>query len=121
MTLPLGPVDLAVLAIFLGTAIVVGIVAGGRARTIDAYLLGDRSLPWWVILGSIVATASLPVLIFLGADLGYIAESARWPWIVFALACALFVAWTHRSNLARMRAGTEPRAHRLWLWGRWRA
>jgi SSS family solute:Na+ symporter len=56
MTLSLGPVDLAVLAIFLGTAVLVGIVAGGRARTIDAYLLGDRSLPWWVILGSIVAT-----------------------------------------------------------------
>jgi glycerol-3-phosphate acyltransferase PlsY len=74
----------------------------------------------YVGLGSIVATASLPVLIFWGADLGYIGESARWPWSVFALACALFVAWTHRSNLARMRAGTEPRARRLWLWGRWR-
>jgi SSS family solute:Na+ symporter len=56
MTLPLGPVDLAVLVAFLGTAVVVGLLAGGRARTIDAYLLGDRNLPWWVILGSIVAT-----------------------------------------------------------------
>lgn len=56
MTLPLGPVDVAVLVAFLGTAVGVGLVAGGRARTIDAYLLGDRALPWWVILGSIVAT-----------------------------------------------------------------
>jgi SSS family solute:Na+ symporter len=56
MTLPLGPVDLAVLVAFLGAALIVGLVAGGRARTIDAYLLGDRSLPWWVVLGSIVAT-----------------------------------------------------------------
>jgi SSS family transporter len=56
MTLPLGPIDLAVLVAFLGSAVVIGLVAGGRARSIDAYLLGDRNLPWWVILGSIVAT-----------------------------------------------------------------
>jgi solute:Na+ symporter, SSS family len=34
----------------------VGLFAGGRARSLDAYLLGDRSLPWWVVMGSIVAT-----------------------------------------------------------------
>lgn len=52
----LGSVDIAVLVAFLASAIVIGLVAGGRARTLDAYLLGDRDLPWWVILGSIVAT-----------------------------------------------------------------
>jgi glycerol-3-phosphate acyltransferase PlsY len=38
----------------------------------------------------------------------------------FGVACALLVVWTHRANLARMRAGTEPRAKRLWLLGRLR-
>jgi hypothetical protein len=27
----------------------------------------------------------------------------------------LFVCYTHRSNIERMRAGTEHRAQRLWL------
>jgi SSS family solute:Na+ symporter len=56
MTLPIGPVDTAVLLASLAGAIAVGLFAGGRARSLDAYLLGDRSLPWWVVMGSIVAT-----------------------------------------------------------------
>ena len=74
----------------------------------------------YVGLGSIVATAALPVLVYLGADVGIVEQSLRAPWIAFAAACAVFVAWTHRSNLARMRAGTEPRSKRLWLLGRLR-
>ncbi len=56
MTLAIGPVDAAVLVASLAGAVAVGLFAGGRARSLDAYLLGDRSLPWWVVMGSIVAT-----------------------------------------------------------------
>jgi len=56
MNAVLGPVDVAVLVAFLVSAVAIGLFAGGRTRTLDAYLLGDRDLPWWVILGSIVAT-----------------------------------------------------------------
>jgi glycerol-3-phosphate acyltransferase PlsY len=35
--------------------------------------------------------------------------------LAFGLAMAAFVAYTHRSNIARMRAGNENRARRLWL------
>jgi acyl phosphate:glycerol-3-phosphate acyltransferase len=35
--------------------------------------------------------------------------------IIFALAMAAFMAWTHRANIARMRAGNEHRVKRLWL------
>jgi SSS family transporter len=52
----LGPIDVAVLVAYFGSAVVVGLLAAGRIRSLDAYLLGDRNLPWWVILGSIVAT-----------------------------------------------------------------
>jgi acyl phosphate:glycerol-3-phosphate acyltransferase len=33
---------------------------------------------------------------------------------VFAVACAigLFVVWSHRTNIQRLRAGTEPRLER---------
>jgi solute:Na+ symporter, SSS family len=56
MLLAIGPVDTAVLLASLAIAVAVGLFAGGRARSLDAYLLGDRSLPWWVVMGSIVAT-----------------------------------------------------------------
>jgi len=42
------------------------------------------------------------------------------PLTVFGVVCAAFVIWTHRSNIARMRAGIEPRARKLWLLGRLR-
>lgn len=37
------------------------------------------------------------------------------PLLVFALAAAVFMLWTHRSNIARMRAGNENRNERLML------
>src|SRR3954471_19337582 len=52
----LGWLDIIVLALYLASAIVIGIAVSGRAKGLEAYLLGDRDLPWWAILGSIVAT-----------------------------------------------------------------
>src|SRR3954463_6290276 len=52
----LGSIDIVVLIVYLASAIVVGLVVSGRAKGLEAYLLGDRNLPWWAILGSIVAT-----------------------------------------------------------------
>jgi glycerol-3-phosphate acyltransferase PlsY len=37
--------------------------------------------------------------------------------LAFALAMAALVVVAHRGNLARMRAGTEPRLAKLWLFG----
>jgi len=37
------------------------------------------------------------------------------PLFAYAVAMALLVAWAHRGNFARIRAGTEPRLKRLWL------
>jgi glycerol-3-phosphate acyltransferase PlsY len=42
------------------------------------------------------------------------------PLIAFGVAVALLVVFSHRGNIARMIAGTEPRARRLWLFGRGR-
>ena len=41
----------------------------------------------------------------------------RVPLLTFAALGAVLIAFTHRSNIARMLAGTEPRARRLWLLG----
>ena len=37
------------------------------------------------------------------------------PLLVFCILVTTFVIYTHRGNLARMAAGTESRARRLWL------
>ena len=71
-------------------------------------------------LGSIVASAALPLLALIAARQGAVEASAVPPLVGFGVACALLVLWTHRANLARMRVGTEPRAKRLWLLGRLR-
>jgi glycerol-3-phosphate acyltransferase PlsY len=40
-----------------------------------------------------------------------------WAMLVFAIAITALVGYAHRDNFARIRAGTEPRAERLWLFG----
>lgn len=52
----IGPIDVAVLLAYLGVAIAIGMFSGGRAKNMESFLLGDRDIPWWAILGSIVAT-----------------------------------------------------------------
>jgi len=52
----LGLLDILVLAAYLASAVFVGLWASRRTKSLEAYLLGDRNLPWWAIAGSIVAT-----------------------------------------------------------------
>jgi acyl phosphate:glycerol-3-phosphate acyltransferase len=65
-------------------------------------------LTGYVGLGTMLGAASLPVY-FAWARPGDTALLA------FGLVMAAFVVYTHRANLARMRAGNENRARRLWL------
>ena len=56
MRMPLGILDIAVLIAALLASILIGLRFRGKNDSIESYLLGDRNLPWWAILGSIVAT-----------------------------------------------------------------
>lgn len=66
----------------------------------------------FVGLASMLASAALPLFVWL-ARIEPLA-----PMLAFGVAAALLVAFTHRANIVRMRAGSEPRARRLWLFGR---
>jgi glycerol-3-phosphate acyltransferase PlsY len=55
----------------------------------------------FVSLGSVLATAALPALAFL--------TGSPAPVVTAALASAVLIVFRHRSNLARVRLGTEPR------------
>jgi acyl phosphate:glycerol-3-phosphate acyltransferase len=70
--------------------------------------LGTVMLTGFVGLGTMLGTATLPVYFAL-------TEPRSTPLVVFGLAMAAFVAYTHRANIGRMRSGNENRARRLWL------
>ncbi|MBV8975092.1 MAG: glycerol-3-phosphate 1-O-acyltransferase PlsY [Sinobacteraceae bacterium] len=95
-----------------GVATLLGAVLG-----IKAALLLPMILTWlavviafgYVSLGSIIAALALVVTIAL--------MSGSAPLLVFAALSGLLILYTHRGNIARIRAGTESRARRLWLFG----
>jgi glycerol-3-phosphate acyltransferase PlsY len=72
----------------------------------------------YVGLGSMIAASALPLLAQYAGSVGVIVPDEVMPLTVFGVVCAVFVIWTHRSNIVRMRDGTEPRARSLWLLGR---
>jgi glycerol-3-phosphate acyltransferase PlsY len=65
-------------------------------------------LTGYVGLATVLGTATLPVFFWL---VGPRAVSL----VLFGVAMTAFIAYTHRANIARMRAGNENRARRLWL------
>jgi glycerol-3-phosphate acyltransferase PlsY len=65
-------------------------------------------LTGFVGLGTMLGTATLPVYFTL-------VEPRSPALVIFGLAMAIFIAYTHRENIRRMRAGNENRARRLWL------
>jgi len=65
-------------------------------------------LSGFVGLATVLAAAAMPVAV-------WILAGEPGPLLAFTLAMAALVAFAHRSNFARMRAGSEPRLTRLWL------
>jgi glycerol-3-phosphate acyltransferase PlsY len=100
-----------------GVATLVGAFAGielALLLPLFATWLGVVMISGFVGMASLIAACAIPVYLLMrdGPVLS--------PTMGFALACALLVVYTHRGNVRRMRAGTEPRARRLWLFGRGR-
>jgi acyl phosphate:glycerol-3-phosphate acyltransferase len=98
-----------------GVATLIGVVLG-----IDPLLLVPMLLTWFagvvlfgfVGLASMLAAASIPIYVSMtGLEPGL-------PLTTFGVIVTAMIVYTHRSNIARMRARTEPRARRLWLFGR---
>jgi len=91
----------------------------GAAAGIASWLLLPMLLAWiitavltgFVGLSSMVAAAALAVAIELSGARPHV------PLLSFGILTALLIVYTHRGNIARMRAGIEPRARKLWLFG----
>lgn len=52
----IGIVDVVILFASIAVALWIGVRTGRGNQTADDYMFGGRNLPWWAILGSIVAT-----------------------------------------------------------------
>jgi SSS family solute:Na+ symporter len=59
--LSVGAVDLGILLVYLAGVVALGLWIGRGARSVADYMVGNRDLPWWVILFSIVATETSTV------------------------------------------------------------
>jgi glycerol-3-phosphate acyltransferase PlsY len=95
-----------------GVATLLGSVLG-----INGWLLLPMMLTWLaaVIVFGYVGLASILAAVALAVAIAVTTHSA--PLIAFGIVSVLLILYTHRSNLARMRAGSESRARRLWLFG----
>jgi SSS family transporter len=61
MQLAISNIDVAIIAVYLLGVVLFGAWVGRRQRSVNDYLLGDRQLPWWLLLLSIVATETSSV------------------------------------------------------------
>jgi glycerol-3-phosphate acyltransferase PlsY len=94
-----------------GAATVVGVVAA-----VDPRLVAVLVVSWFVVLvltgyvglASMLAGVVLVIVV-------YVFDPDDLPLLGFCVAITLFVVYTHRGNIARMRAGQENRVRRLWL------
>jgi acyl phosphate:glycerol-3-phosphate acyltransferase len=97
-----------------GVATVIGAVLGA-----SPVLMVPMLVVWLlaVIVFGYVGLASILGAVTFAVAAGTSAVPPRLPMLVFALLSAALITFTHRGNVARMLAGTEPRARRLWLLG----
>jgi glycerol-3-phosphate acyltransferase PlsY len=94
-----------------GVATVVGVIAA-----VDPRLLAPLLVSWLIVLvlSGYVGLASMLSGVVLVAAV-YVREPNNVPLLSFCTAVTAFVIYTHRGNIARMRAGRESRVRRLWL------
>jgi glycerol-3-phosphate acyltransferase PlsY len=95
-----------------GAATLVGVLAGLHPQALGPVLacwILVLVITGYVGLATVLATAFFPFYLAL------FDHASALPLMSFAIAMALFVLFTHRANISRMRAGTENRAHRVWL------
>jgi glycerol-3-phosphate acyltransferase PlsY len=136
LDLPLIGIDPALermwLAVACATAVVVGHVypvwygfRGGKgAATLVGVVLGLKPaaliplLIIWLIVVLLTGFVGLATMIATATFPAYIALAGIQPaqaLLTFGCVMLLFVCYTHRANIERMRAGTENRARSLWL------
>jgi glycerol-3-phosphate acyltransferase PlsY len=94
-----------------GFATMIGVIGAVEARLLLVLLVS-----WLVVVmltGFVGLAAILSAVALVIAVLAF--QPDNLPLLIFCVSVAGFVVYTHRSNIARMRAGQESRVRRLWL------
>jgi glycerol-3-phosphate acyltransferase PlsY len=94
-----------------GAATMVGVIGAVEMR-----LLVPVLVTWFavLVLTGYVGLATMLSGVALVAAV-YVLEPNNVPLLIFCIGVCAFVIYTHRGNIARMRAGQENRVRRLWL------
>ncbi len=101
-----------------GVATFIGVVLGLLPRLLLPVLFTWCAvvvLTGFVGLASMAAALALPISAVSRSLAGSLAGAG--PLLAFGIFAAALIVLTNRSNIARWRAGREPRARRLWLLG----
>jgi glycerol-3-phosphate acyltransferase PlsY len=94
-----------------GAATVIGVIGALDPRLLVPMLIG-----WFVVvlLSGYVGLATMLAGLTVTVAAVFI-DPGNWRLFGFCGVLTAFLVYTHRSNIARMRAGKENRARRLWL------
>lgn len=98
--------DYTIVLLFVGVTFTVGILSSRKNRTLEDYLLGGRQLPWWLLLGSIIATET-SVVTFLSIPGSVVAQGGNLDFLQltfgFAIGRIIVALWF----VPRIFAGTH--------------
>lgn len=87
--------DWAVIAVYMGLTTWIGHALSGHNATIREFFLGGRSLPWWAVSGSMIAT-EISALTFIGVPGGVFAIQGDWTylqWGIGSIIARFIVGW----------------------------
>ena len=95
-----------------GAATLVGVLIGLKPVAVLPILLVWLAV---VVLTGFVGLATMIAVAAFPAYVAFVGGTGSMALLCFGAAMAVFVCYTHRGNIERMRAGVESRARRLWL------
>ena len=95
-----------------GAATLIGVVLGlSPAATLPVFAVWLVAVMVWGMVGLATMLAVASYTVYLLAT----QEAPNAALLTFGIGMTIFVMYTHRANIARMREGTENRVRRLWL------
>jgi len=107
--------DLVIIGVYFAVIIGIGLYASRGQKTMETYALGDRSMPWWAVLASILA-AEISAGTFLGTPgEGYAKRNFLYAQLVIGtiiarlLVAAIFIKPFYRHNVTSIYEFLEIR------------
>lgn len=77
-------IDWLVVALYMALTTWIGHLMSGKAATVKDFFLGGRSMPWWAVSGSMIAT-EISALTFIGVPGGVFAAKGDWTYLQWGI------------------------------------